>query len=340
MAEIQRILVQEGELITGEAATTQEKLLALGKLCFETGETPDLATLRANFAQQRHWPVLENPVLFEQIIRAGVSRGFWCLFRLETADSTKPEKFFSRDTGNLPFDLDLTQPGWSLISLPGANKRGWGPRAVDREKVKAILYQELEQAGAVSLSEVQEEVEKKIGFVEPEVIRDEIKKQIQNGQLGSFHGAPEQAGKPEDLSFGRGLLAPDLDAETVIITPADLAKRGWLVEPAKSFSLTGREGAERLVPLLSRIGAFYARGATSAINYLDVIDLELPAGGKLRLSLENLTPGEIKHLEELFEVLGGLVKLGNTTMASLAIPDPDETCLFLRELKKPGRTSN
>jgi hypothetical protein len=337
--EIRRVLVQEGELITTEAATTHEKLLALGKLFFETGETPDLSALRANFAQQRHWPVLENSGLFDQIIRAGVSRGVWCLFRLETSESTKPEQFFSRDTGDLPFDLDLTQPGWSLLTLPGANKRGWGPKSVDREKIGRVVY-DVTQAGALPLSEVQEEVEKQIGQVEPEVALDVIKKGIQDGQLGFFHGDPVQEEKPADLTFGRGSLVPDLDPETVITNPADLAKRGWLAEPPQTFTLAGRQGAERLVHLLARIGAFYARGGKSALNYLDIVDLELPAGGKLRLSLENLTPEGMKQLEELFEVLGGLVKLGDTTMASLAIPDPDETCPFLQELKKSGRTTH
>lgn len=337
--EIRRVLVQEGELITTEAATTQEKLLALGKLFFETGETPDLAVLRANFAQQRHWPVLETPGLFDQIIRAGVSRGTWCLFRLETSESTKPEQFFSRDTGDLPFDLDLTQLGWSLLTLSGANQRGWGPKAVDRGQVGRAVNDAI-QNGPLPISKVQEEVEKKIGPVGPEVIKEVVKKQIQDGQLGFFHGDPVQQEKPADLTFGRGSLAPDLDSETVVTNPADLARRGWLGEIPKIFTLAGREGAKRLVPLLARIGAFYARGAKSAVNYLDVVDLELPAGGKLRLSLENLSPEGMKQLEELFEVLGGLVKLSNTTVASLEIPDPDDFCPFLKELKKTGRTTH
>ncbi|MBW1954029.1 MAG: hypothetical protein JRI66_13285 [Deltaproteobacteria bacterium] len=338
--EIRRVLVQEGELITTEAATTQENLLSLTKLFFETGDTSDLATLRKNFAQKRHWPVLENPALFDQIIRAGVSRGVWCLFRLETAESTKPEKFFSRDTGDLPFDLDLTQPGWSLVTLPGAIKRGWGPKAVDREKVKAVIYQEVAQAGAISIHQVQENVERKIGQVEPQIVQEVIKSQISKGQFGLFHGDPEQQEKPGDLTFGRGSFVPDLDPEAVIITPADLAKRGWLVQPPSVFTLSGREGAERLVPLLARIGTFYARGAKSSLNYLDIADLELPGGGKLRLSLENLTPEDMKNLEELFEVLGGLVKLGDTTLASLEIPEPEETCPFLQALKKSDSNSH
>jgi len=332
--EIRRILVQEGELLTTEVATSYEKLLSLGKLFFENSETPSLAVLRTNFSQQRHWPVLENPALFDPIIRAGVTRGVWCLFRMESSESTSPEKFYSRDTGDLPFELDLSQAGWCLINLPGANKRGWGPKAVDKEKAKTVIFQIVEQNGAVPFSELQEQFESQFGKVAPEVLTEVIKSQIQNGKLASFHGDSNQPDKPEDLTFGRGAFIDTIDPELVVVTPATVSVRGWLAQAPTTFNLAGREGAERLVSLLSRIGSLYARGAKSTINFMDMVDLEIPAGGKLRLALENVPPEGMKQLEELFEVLGGMVKLGEGTLASLEIPDPDESCPFIQALKK------
>ena len=61
-----------------------------------------LVKLRENFCCLRHWPLLETPSVFEQVVRAGVTKGTWCLFRMGSDDNTKPDEFYSRDSGDVP----------------------------------------------------------------------------------------------------------------------------------------------------------------------------------------------------------------------------------------------
>ena len=332
--EIRQTLINAGELLPADLATTQERLLALKNLFFETTETPSLSTLRANFTQKRYWPVLEDPAIFDQITRAGIQRGVWALFRLATSESVKPEDFYSRDTEAVPFEADLSSPGWSLISLPGANQRGWGPAVVDHGKVKEVIYKIVEDDEALGITHLLTKVAEKFGEVGEAVVLDEVKNLVQTGKMAIYHGDPEQSRKPSDLLYGRGAPVVHIDKTHIIATPAAVSKRGWLEGRPQVFTLTGSEGARRLLPLLSRLGSFYSRGATSTIRSLDLVDLEISPGGRLRLTLEDVPPDGMKALDELLEVLANVAKLGPATEADLEIADPDDNCLLIKELKK------
>ena len=132
---IQRVLKAEGELISADRASTQETLSALARYFFALGSTPSVAEIRDAFACRRGWPVLEQPAILDQVLRAGVSQGLWCLFTLSRSlphpdplpqggrgwreapgegparEEVRVAQFFSRDTSELPLDLDLAQPG-------------------------------------------------------------------------------------------------------------------------------------------------------------------------------------------------------------------------------------
>jgi hypothetical protein len=54
--------------------------------------------------------VLEEATLLESIVLAGVEQGYWCLFRMGSAEEVRPEQCFSRESGALPLDLDLSDP--------------------------------------------------------------------------------------------------------------------------------------------------------------------------------------------------------------------------------------
>jgi hypothetical protein len=135
--QLRGALQKQGELITAEQAGTQETVLSLGKLLFDMSQTPMLDDIRKHFACNRRWPVLEQSALLDHIVRAGVTRGVWCLFRMGSAESVKPQDFFSRETGELPLELSLDAPGCSLVTPQGANQRGWtGPVQVDPARVE------------------------------------------------------------------------------------------------------------------------------------------------------------------------------------------------------------
>ena len=89
-----------------------------------------------------------------------------------------------------------------------------------------------------------------------------------------------------------------------------------------------------ILPLLRRLGSLYNRGGKSSIDLLDIIDLALPDGGRLRLSLEKLSPADMKTLAELFEVLANVTERTADSTVDLEIEDVDDTCPFLQELRK------
>jgi hypothetical protein len=152
----------------------------------------------------------------------------------------------------------------------------------------------------------------------------------------TYTGQPEQQDKPSALKHGTGAILQPIQADEVIIAPAEASKRGWVSVQPNQFNLTGREGAEKLIPLLARLGSFYTRGATSTIKSLDLVDLEVRGGGRLRLSLENVPPDAMKQLGELFETLATVIEQGDATETYLEIDDPNDQCLLIQALKQDG----
>ena len=120
----------------------------------------------------------------------------------------------------------------------------------------------------------------------------------------------------------------------VLVTPARAAELGWITERARTFKLSGKEGADKIIPLLRRLGSIYNRGANSVIEELDLFDVALPGGATLSIQLQQATPDTMKALGEFFEVLAGIVTKTDDTIADLVINDPDDACLLIQELKK------
>lgn len=329
--QIRKTLISDGELLTSEN-TTQSDLVNLSNLFFELGDTITLNRIRQNFSCLRSWPVLESPGVFDRIIRAGVEKGAWCLYRLEAEDSARPSELYDQKRP-VPMAVDLTQPGYGLVTPSGAAQRGW----TETEKVdptrmgEAVIYR-IESSGPATAEQVREEIAQQYGEVSPQDWQDTIITMLKKGQLYAYRGELHQEEKPE-LIYGPAATLYSPAPEDVLITPAQAARRGWTTTPHQPFRLTGRDGAKKILPLLRRLGGIYDRGATSTITSLDLVDLELPYGGKLRLQLTEVPPDSMRSLGELFETLDGLVQLGDGTEADLEIDEPDDNCLLIKELK-------
>lgn len=335
LEEIRRVLRTEGELVTPEQALTQEALLSLAKLFFDQAQTPTVDKLRENFACNRRWPVLDDPAVLDQVVRAGVGRGLWCLFRMAGPDSVKPEEFFCRDTGDLPFSLDLTEAGWALVTPAGATQRGWmGQTAVDPTKVQQWVVTAIADEEAAYVKDIVQAVTEQHGDVPEKAVLDAIDKLVQNDRLMAFTGQPSQQEKPLGLLHGSSSILHSVNKEEALITPAGASRRGWVSVQRSIFRLEGRQGAQHLYGLLPRLGSLYARGAKSTIRTFDLTDLEIPGGGTLRLALENVAPEGMKQLGELFEVLAHAVQQGPQTDGFLEIDDPSDDCAFIKTLKE------
>ncbi|MHB1125578.1 MAG: ATP-binding protein [Bacillota bacterium] len=330
--QIRELLTRDGELLTSRS-TTQETLMNVSKLFFENGDAISLKTLRENFSCVRNWPVLENSGIFEQIIRTGVQKNIWCVFRMGADDSIKPSEFYHRES-EVPMGVNLSDAGYGLVTPQGANQRGWSDSPkVDTAKVREGIIYVVGQDGVAVAREVANDLTEKYGEVPDQDFQEAVSTLVRSGRIFAFRGKPDQKDKPELISgSGAALYTPQ--ASDVLITPAKAAENGWVNPGRRNFILTGKDGVDKLIPLFRRLGGLYSRGAKSNIETLDLTDLNLPEGGTLRIQLNNVGPGSMKALGELFEVLAGVAAKGNHTEAFLEILDPDDNCPLIQELKK------
>jgi len=334
--EIRRVLRDDGELITEDRARTREGLTSLGQLFFSAGQTPTLDQLRTSFMVNRRWPVLDSPAVFDQIIREGVARGYWCLFRMTDEESTLPEAIYCRDTDALPLDLDLRGPGWSIVALTGARQRGWlgGKVEVDPARVEAWVGDVMKEQPASYVSEIIEKVVTAHGEVPEKDILIAVDNLVREERALSYTGKPDQENKPGQVTHGPAAILHSVSKDDVVVSPAEAARRGWVVVEKKVLLLQGTDTAKQLLPLLKRLGSMYARGAKSSLDILDLLDLRLPNGGRMRVLLQNVSPNDMKRLGELFEVLGDLVSAGEQTQGRIQITDPQDDCPLVQALKK------
>lgn len=327
--QIKELLIEDKELLTG-SNTTQSDLQNLSQLFFQQSDTVTLARLRQNFYCVRSWPVLEDSAVLEQIVRAGVRKGVWCLFRMGAAENVKPAEFYYREN-EIPMGVNLGEEGYSLITPQGAKQRGWTGDTVDPAKVREGVTYAVARDGVSTVEEIAENVKEKYGEVPEKDFEEAVVTQVKKGSLMAYRGTPDQTEKPE-LIHGVDAAIYTPQPGDVLVTPAEAARRGWVGSEPRSFSLSGREGAEILFPLLRRLGSIYNRGAKSTIQSLELLDMKLPEGGKLTIQLDDVSPESMKVLGEIFEVLDGVVEKGEYTEAFLEITEPDYDCPFIKEL--------
>jgi len=325
------ILKKDGEILTGQN-TTQSDLLNMSKIFFDHSDSVSLERLRNNFCCVRSWPVLENPGVFDQIVRAGVQKGVWCVYRMGAEDNVKPGEFYHQEN-EIPLGINLGDNGYGLITLPGAKQRGWSEGGkVEPAKVREGVLYTVAGNSTATVQQVAEGLTEKYGEVAAGDLDEAVVTLVRESRLYAVRGDQGHKEKP-DLIHGAMAALYNPQPGDILVTPAQAAGRGWITGRRQSYSLAGREGAEKVLPLLRRLGSIYNKGARSTIETLDLTDLELPRGGTLRLQLNNVTPASMKLLSELFEVLDGVIKNGERTEVYLDIVNPDENCLLIRELK-------
>ncbi|MDA8336643.1 MAG: DUF499 domain-containing protein [Peptococcaceae bacterium] len=330
---IRELLIANRELLTGRN-TTQSDLADLGKLFFAQADTVSQSTVRRNFLCVRSWPVLENDGVLEQIVRAGVTKGAWCVYRMGTGASGKPEEIYYTDN-EIPMAVNWSGKDYALVTIPGAKQRGWtGTRHIDPAQVRDAVTYVLGQSGSATVDTLAEQVAGYYGEVPAPALDEAVAAMVRKGRVMVYHGSPDQTEKP-DLIFGPSAVLYTPQKGDILVTPGQASERGWVSAQSRTFHLGGTEGTAKVLPLLRRLGAIYNRGAKCTIDTMDLVDLELPRGGTLRLQLNGATPESLRTLGELFEVLDGVVKKGEYTEAFLEITEPDDDCPFIRELRKP-----
>lgn len=333
MNKIRETLKSDGELISGDDALTKEKLIQLNQLFFDSVDAVQIQTVRNNFSQRRTWPVLERPELLDRILRRGVEQGYWCVYRL-TDNNDKPEKFFGREQGLVPMDVNLEDPGWGIVTEPGAKKRDWMSGSVSPAKAKDWAREAVINQGAATVPDIVEAIKAQHGEVPPSMVLEALTSLAQDETIAFYAGEPEQGSQPV-LKTGASTFMESVLPEHAVITRAKAAERGWLQVVSKPiFKVDPEQSRLKLLPLIKRLGSVYlAEGGKSTVDYLDVYDLVLPAGATLRVQLANANAADMKHMQEFFEVLMSAASIGPNTQADLEIREPVKDCALITKLK-------
>jgi len=334
--EIRRVLTEEGELITSEAATTQAMLLQLGQLIFGSiSQTPSMEQITNQFNQNRRWPILDNQRVLEQIVRSGVEKGQWCIYRMESSESTKPEHFHSRETGGIPLDLNLSERGWKLVSEQGAKQRAWNPEAEPAvEQVKQWVEQAMAEETCTKVKDVIEKVQEKHGNVQNATVLEAVDNVVQSGRIYTYEVKEQGEQENPDLVYGSSAMFHQTQEDDMLVTPATAAEKGWVQPEDTRYTKQGHGLAITLHKQLTKISSLYSRGATTQPDTLRLAMLDLPHGGKLGLDLINASPKDMKALSELFDVLADLTSVGEQSQAMIDIQNAPEDCAFLDLVKQ------
>ena len=331
--KIREILKADGELVTEEDALTQEKMLQFGKIFFDAVDAVRIETLRSNFTQRRTWPVLARPELLDRIVRRGSELGYWCVYYL-TETNDKPDKIYGQEQGGVPMDAKLDDKGWGIVTVSGAKKRNWMAGAFSPAKVKDWAREAVIQQGAAKVADILESLKTGHGEVPVNAVLDALTSLAQDESIAFYVGEAEQDYKPE-LKLGGNTLLEKVEPDHSVITRAKAAERGWLQPSAKlGFKIDAGQSRAKLLPLLKRLGSVYVSdGGKSTIDFLDVYDLELPHGGRLRIQLEKAPAEDMKRLQEFFETLMSAAHVGPDTQGELDIKEPQVDCALINKLK-------
>jgi hypothetical protein len=331
--KVREVLRNDGELITQEDALTQEKLLQLNKRFFDSADALQIQTLRNNFNQRRSWPVLERSDLLDRVLRQGTVQGYWCVYLLQE-NNDHPDKFFAREQGGVPMDVNLEEPGWGIVTEPGAKKRDWMSGSISPSKVKDWTREAVIHQGATKVTDVVAAITTQHGNVPQNAILDALHTLAGEEAIAYYAGEPEQTDRPQ-LKTGGSTLLDSITPDHCVVTRAKAAERGWLIGNTKpSFRIDAEQSRVKLLPLLKRLGNVYtSEGGKSKVDYLDVYDLILPDGGTLRMQLNDASAVDMKALQELFEVLMSVAKVGPDTGAELEIKDSVSDCGLIKKLK-------
>jgi hypothetical protein len=297
---------------------------------FQAQNISKIDQIRRNFLERRTWPVLADVKLLDQIIRQGVEKGLWCVYKLGNPDDPRPSEFYSResDAGLVPIHVDLAKPDYSIVTPDGAAQRGWTVNTnIPFEQIKnwvQLTVNELQVPATIK--EIAEQVTNKHG----DIGTKEITRAVQDLARGS--DAVVQT-STADVKHGDNALLYQATAADKVLPVAKAVETGWIKAPKKILKIDGEEGREKVFPLLKRLSSLYTRGAVCKIDLLRVDRLPLSCGGSVTVKFDGLEPAQIKQMAAIFDSLVTLGKPDDETQVELTILKPQNDCLFIKELE-------
>ena len=326
-------LTAEGELLTS-TSIKQDILRQLANLFFQTQETVSLERLRQSFSELRSWPILENSSVFTDIVRQGVEKGHWCVYRMADPQSTTPTEIYDQDNP-LPLHADWLAADHSLVSVAGAKQRGWiGVTGPQPEELIPIIYEQVKQEGQITISSMQGLLNEQFGEAVEQAGITGITQAVQSGQVLVLRDSLADGAAPTLLA-GPDVHIFQPHTTDQLLTPARAAELGLIAKTNKGVTIFGRQQeAQKFHNLMSRLGSFYQRGATSAIDRLELSELDLDGAGNITVSFEGLQPSAMDQVGELLAMLASISKVTAESELRLTINKPQDKDPWWADLNK------
>ena len=332
---IRNTLIENDELLTSQH-TTQADLMNMQQLVFRHRDVISLQDMLNNLYCLRNWPMLESPEVLEQIVRAGVQKGVWCVFRMGGSTSDRPEEFYY-EKNEVSMSVTLLKGDYSLISVQGTKQRGWMDPVRPKVDLRRAIGEVMRHASVARVNDVIRILMERYEGISDQDILGAMQDLVKDSWLIAYRGELEPLEKPQ-LMHGSDADWYVPDDDDVLLTRDEARRKGWLGELGEEereerLSFTGYEAVKRLKPLVHRLGAIYSRGAKTTINGLGLDEIVLPDGGTLTVRLHEVTPQSMKALEELFEVLGAILQYAELRDGYIEIRAVDDGCPLVHELK-------
>lgn len=338
--QISQTMIEAKKLIYDKNFSGTE-LKSLGELFFAYGERITVNDIQKYFYVNRRWPMLTNIKVLDRILREGVVSGVWIAYRMGDSSDGVPEEIYTQEDP-VAMGANLLQGGYSLMLVSGAKKRGWLEKDyVPPEKIQAKIKEVMSASSAAPVSDLQEAVKASYANVSDEQIIEAVREVVKTAGYSAYIGDLNQQDKPEEIIDSFGAQYHDFKPTDIIITQGEKSERGWL-ETAGSESFMGNisenECAHKIYKVLKNISGWYNRGkANQDIKELEFVNLRLPSGATMRIRFDNLTPVDIRKMDELFMDILGVAEVSEHTEGFITIQGTsDEDDELIKELKKQG----
>lgn len=329
IAQIRETLIEDQELITEESISAN-LLSQFKQLFFGSEATCKISQLRKNFLDRRTWPILSDAHLLNRMVREGVQKGLWCVYRLGDPANPRPLEFYSResDTDGVPINVDLDKPDYGLVTPEGATQRGWNANTqVPFETVRSWVKTSADQLQEpVAIKELAERVSQTHGDVSVQDVTKAVLDLTRDAKL---------AVKPdgEKAKHGDNAMLYTPAALDKVLPVAKAVEEGWIAAPKKFLKIEGFAGRDKVFPLLKRLASLYTRGAKSKIDQLRIERLPFKGGGQITVAFNSLEGQQIKQMGALFDSLASLGSPNDDTQVELTILNPEDGCLLVTELQ-------
>lgn len=318
-------LVEGKKLLRKDDCRLSATLRGMRGLFFEGSDIVDLSSLRRGFEEKRSWPILEEPSLFEMMVRSGVEHGQWVLARLAPDSSQKAVEAHDND---VPMVADLTESGWALVTPEGARKRLWlGGAELDPGFIVDQLVRAVE-GGASTIKEVTDALTAHVPGLQPSSVDDILRHAMQEGTIG-IHSAAAGAEDSGVVEPALAHLYVPLPDDKITINPVSTETR---TDRQAVYGITGERAAKAVTPLLPRLASLYKKGAKCTIQALVLYKLNLPQGGTLTVELRDVPAGSMAYLDELLQSVSMVGEVGPESEVELSLVDLVDDCTLLMEL--------